>query len=195
MLPDGRVVALSDEGRRAVLATVNQMADAALRCLAFARKSGSELGPLAAYNGAPPPGPGWLLLLGLGLGLGLPALHAAPPGPARPRADEPPRPAPPRPAPAAGDPHHPAAKQLLDPANYAGIESGMVFLGLAGLQVRGRAAQLARRAPLAPPGRLPRHSSTRRRPDPDAPPRPACRTLPALRSPARSASARRLAFA
>jgi hypothetical protein len=61
MLPDGKVVALTEEGRRAVLATVNQMADTALRCLAFARKSGSELGQLAAYNGgwgaaAAPPG-------------------------------------------------------------------------------------------------------------------------------------------
>ena len=30
--------------------------------------------------------------------------------------------------------HHPGHAQLLDPANYAGIESGLTWLGVAGLQ-------------------------------------------------------------
>lgn len=30
--------------------------------------------------------------------------------------------------------HHPAHARLLDPAHYAGIESGLTFLGLAGLE-------------------------------------------------------------
>ncbi|GFH08660.1 cation_ATPase_N domain-containing protein [Haematococcus lacustris] len=49
MLPDGSVVAMSPALRKAVLASVEQMAGNALRCLALAVKT--ELGPLAKYDG------------------------------------------------------------------------------------------------------------------------------------------------
>ncbi len=91
MLPDGKVVALTEEGRRAVLAQVNSMADDALRCLAMAHKPCKELGSLASFD---------------------------------------------------GERHHPAAVQLREPANYSKIESDMVFLGLAGLQVGSRSGRL-----------------------------------------------------
>lgn len=88
MLPDGKVVPLTEEGRRAVLTQVNTMADDALRCLALAHKPCKEMGKLAEFD---------------------------------------------------GDLRHPAAAQLREPANYSKVESDMVFLGLAGLQVGGRA--------------------------------------------------------
>lgn len=50
LLPDGSVVALNADLRKAVLSKVESMAEQALRCLALALKS-SDLGPLANYNG------------------------------------------------------------------------------------------------------------------------------------------------
>jgi hypothetical protein len=94
MLPDGKVVPLTEEGRRAVLTQVNTMADDALRCLALAHKPCKEMGKLAEFD---------------------------------------------------GDMRHPAAAQLRDPSSYSRVESDMVFLGLAGLQVGGRAGALCTR--------------------------------------------------
>lgn len=80
MLPDGSVVALTADGRAAVMGAVEQMASDALRCLALAYRPAADLpAPLKAF--------------------------------------------------ASGQ--HNAT--LADPAQYSALESGMVFLGLAGL--------------------------------------------------------------
>lgn len=50
MLPDGKIEKLSDAGRKAILADVQRMAEAALRCLALARKADLP-SQLAKYDG------------------------------------------------------------------------------------------------------------------------------------------------
>mmetsp|Transcript_25245 Transcript_25245/g.68622 ORF Transcript_25245/g.68622 Transcript_25245/m.68622 type:complete len:1048 (+) Transcript_25245:127-3270(+) len=51
MLPNGSIVPLNATLRKAILKTVEEMAESALRCLALAQKT--ELGPLSNYNGDP----------------------------------------------------------------------------------------------------------------------------------------------
>ena len=51
-LPDGSIVALSPATRKRVLAEQADMARDALRTIAFATKSGAQLGDLATYNGS-----------------------------------------------------------------------------------------------------------------------------------------------
>ncbi|KXZ46192.1 hypothetical protein GPECTOR_46g261 [Gonium pectorale] len=82
MLPDGKIVPLTEAARSAVLGAVRGMAKDALRCLALAIKPDVSA-PLVDYDGSS---------------------------------------------------SHPAAALLRDPANYASIESGLVLVGLAGLQ-------------------------------------------------------------
>ncbi|KAK9815793.1 hypothetical protein WJX72_009539 [[Myrmecia] bisecta] len=80
MLADGIVKPLDAGLRKKLLGVVDDMAAAALRCLAFAQKG--DLGELADYDGE----------------------------------------------------KHPAHNKLVEPANYAAIESDLTWLGVAGLQ-------------------------------------------------------------
>ena len=53
LLADGSLAPLSMELRTAIGRTIDEMAGAALRCLAFAAKEGSGLGLLKVYDGSP----------------------------------------------------------------------------------------------------------------------------------------------
>ena len=82
-LSNGSVKPLTDESRRAVLGSFEQLASRALRCLAFAVKRGKALGVMERYTGE----------------------------------------------------GHSVHALLQDPANYAGMEKDMTFVGMAGLRV------------------------------------------------------------
>ena len=83
LLPDGSVAPLTSSARKAVAEETSKMSKRALRCLAFAIKTGESLGDLETYD---------------------------------------------------GDARHPGRATLADPSGYESVESGLTFVGVAGLR-------------------------------------------------------------